>query len=146
MDVYASESTKRMAAKHQQDKHMVFRLSSLPAKKLLFPDPFRPTTTLCLEENGSICVWSLSAEHQRSAQSIHEQGSHDLKPWIVNVLMYMLNRGAAPMNYDETNTQSTVLMSLKPIAVQPGQKGSPDATRCRRFNIVNANVTVVIRD
>ena len=27
-----------------------------PAKKLLFPDPLRPTTTLCLGENGSICV------------------------------------------------------------------------------------------
>ena len=31
-----------------------------PAKKLLFPEPLRPTTTLCLGENGSICVWSRS--------------------------------------------------------------------------------------
>jgi hypothetical protein len=87
----------------------------IPAKKLLFPDPFRPTTTLCLEENGSICVWSLSVGRQRSAPPKHEQGSHDLKPWIVNVLMYMLDRRAAPMDYE-----STALMSLKPIAVQLG--------------------------
>lgn len=34
---------------------------SVPAKKLLFPEPFRPTTTLCLGEKGSICVWSRSS-------------------------------------------------------------------------------------
>jgi hypothetical protein len=39
---------------------------NIPAKKLLFPDPFRPTTTLCLGENGSICVWSLSVRGQVS--------------------------------------------------------------------------------
>ena len=34
---------------------------SSPAKKLLFPEPFLPTTTLCLGEKGSIWVWSRSA-------------------------------------------------------------------------------------
>jgi hypothetical protein len=33
----------------------------LPAKKLLFPEPLRPTTTLCFGEKGSIWVWSRSS-------------------------------------------------------------------------------------
>lgn len=31
----------------------------MAAKKLLFPEPLRPTMTLCLGEKGSMTVWSL---------------------------------------------------------------------------------------
>jgi hypothetical protein len=34
MDVYASESTKRMAARHQQEKHMAFKFSAHTGKKV----------------------------------------------------------------------------------------------------------------
>jgi len=40
--------------------------SNAPAKKLLFPEPLRPTTTLCRGENGSICVWSRSGKGYRT--------------------------------------------------------------------------------
>jgi len=59
-DVYASESTNRMAVRNCEKSSQRAKLTDAPAKKLLFPDPLRPTTTLCRGENGSMDVWSRS--------------------------------------------------------------------------------------
>lgn len=44
-----------------------------PAKKLLLPEPLKPTMLLCMGLSGPHCVFS----------------RYDLKPWILTYLMYM---------------------------------------------------------
>ena len=60
IDVYASESTNRMASTCVRWHATDHGKGDIPAKKLLLPEPLRPTTTLCRAENGSIWVWSRS--------------------------------------------------------------------------------------
>ena len=54
MDVYASDKTKRIAADATIRLRTVLFHRHAPAKKLLLPEPFLPTTTLWFAENGSI--------------------------------------------------------------------------------------------
>jgi len=62
IDVYTSDSTKRIAVFSLWDYYLPKHKKDVPAKKLLFPDPLHPTTTLCLGETGPICVWLWSRD------------------------------------------------------------------------------------